>query len=404
MTTHKDGHRIRIHGTMSLRLRLTLWFSVSFAVIQILLVLVQILWPAKDHLFITTSLSIVVISFVSWVIAGAAVKPFIEISEIAREVSPEKPGERIQLEESTPEIAQLQEDLNGAIERFEEGIRAQERFISNVAHDLNTPIAVIRLEAETIRKRRSVTTEDYDAFLGSAIDEMRRLGDLVDSFLMLARIERGQRLVQWDRVHVNDVLLDCLEHVGPLAELSGVSIDLNLDAVAAVDADLVVRGDAALLLALIGNLARNAIKFSPHGSTVIIAVAVDTDRGELELSVRDFGPGIPEDAIDTIFDRYRLGPQTHARTKGTGLGLAIARSVADLHRGSIRVENCQPDQGEGTSGPANESGAGCRFIVRIPLEGHDLDDADHHDDDDESTDDPPQADQAGEVDNATSAT
>lgn len=354
---------------MSLRLRLTLWFSVSFAVIQIALGILQGLSASDQYLAATTALSIVVISVVSWVIAGQAVKPFQEISEAARDFSPTNPGERIELDETTPELLQLQNDLNDAVARFEEGILAQERFISNVAHDLNTPIAVIRLEAETLRRRKDFDAEAYRAFLGSAIEEMRRLGDLVDSFLMLARIEQGHRMVQWDRVYLNDVLLDCLEHITPVAELSNVKVDLNLDGVAALDTDVIIRGDASLLMAMLDNLARNAVKFSAHGSTVIIAVSYDDEHGELEVSVRDFGPGIPEESIDTIFDRYRLGPQNHARTRGTGLGLAIARSVADLHNGSIRVENCQPNQGEGTSGPSNSSGAGCRFIVRLPLEG-----------------------------------
>ena len=114
--------------------------------------------------------------------------------------------------------------------------------------------------------------------------------------------------------------------------------------------DLQLTGDGELLLTMVENLVRNAISHSPLDGEVTLRA--ERDDGAVLLSVRDEGPGIPDDYVDRVFDRFVQVPKSSSRTDGTGLGLAIADGVAKLHGGSIRV--------------ANNPGAGCTFTVRLP--------------------------------------
>ncbi|MBK7406124.1 MAG: HAMP domain-containing histidine kinase [Phycisphaerales bacterium] len=154
-------------------------------------------------------------------------------------------------------------------------------------------------------------------------------------------------------VSVFDLLIDAVAECGREARRKNIHLIPTIGDPGPEIDDLELRGDPDLLRTMVVNLLRNAISFSPSGENIDVRAALDGDFAE--ISVRDRGPGVPEEMLELIFDRFFQAPSTGPRRSGSGLGLAIARSVASLHGGAVRVENC-PDRG-------------AAFTVRLPLAG-----------------------------------
>ncbi|MCB9844630.1 MAG: hypothetical protein H6811_01395 [Phycisphaeraceae bacterium] len=287
-----------------------------------------------------------------WVIAGIGLGPIRELREIARTLSPQSIGQRIELHGADPEVQRLQSELDAARSRLEEGFRAQERFMANVSHELKTPIAVLLTEAQTLAAPDE--SERMREFIESVQDEMIRLGRTVESLLTLTRVRERQGAAAGAdrRTMINELVLASVDACESDAKRYRVRLEPRLlEDSANVDAQ--IRGDEVLLRTMLDNLVRNAIRFSPAGERVTVTASIVEESAE--LSVTDRGPGIPADIIENIFDRFVQAKDEERRARGHGLGLAIAHGVAELHGGSIRVRNL-PD-------------AGCEFVVWLEIAG-----------------------------------
>lgn len=283
----------------------------------------------------------------AWIIGGRAVRPFESLSRTAQGVSPASLDERFRTASSDVEVQRLETELNSALERLQAGYEAQREFIANVSHELKTPIAVLLTEAQV------AALEEPDAeprgFTRRVESEMRRLGRLVESLLVLARAE-----LEVDRpdepVSLRDVVVDAVRRTGPLAESRGVGLAVQFEGFEEEEADdPLVAGDAELLEAMVENLVRNAVRFSPPAQTVDVGVARRADS--LEVVVRDRGPGVSPEDRERVFERFQRGPDG-GREPGSGLGLAIARRVARLHGGRLRLL---------------DTDVGATFAVELPL-------------------------------------
>ena len=282
-----------------------------------------------------------------WFIAGIAVAPLHELSRVARRLSPESIGRSLSQSTYATEVAELQRELENARRRIEHGFLAQERFMSNVSHELKTPIAVILTELQTLRLQDAdPQTRD---FLRSVEQEMRKLGRLVDSFLLLTRVREGKSRARLERVQVNDLVLDAVGRSGSMATQHAVRLEPSLPS-DDDHLDLAVVGEPELLRTMLDNLVRNAIRFSPSEGTVRIEPLVD--GATVVIRVRDQGPGIPPELVDRVFDRFAQAKSEERRGRGHGLGLEIAQGIAEMHAGIIRVRNLP----EG----------GCEFSVSLP--------------------------------------
>lgn len=290
----------------------------------------------------------------AWIIAGRAVSPLRHLAKAARSVDPDKIDERLELKTSDGEVENLTLELNSALERLEAGYRVQEQFIDNVCHELKTPIAVILTESQVL-SQDGASLEDYAHYVRSTEEEMRRLGQLVESFLTLTRAGVGRMLLNEVYVFPNDIVMDAVQSSAQIAGQRDVRLIPTL-AEPEVGAEDEFRepellGDPELLRTMLSNLLRNAIRFSDPGETIDVRAAC-RDKW-VEFSVSDRGPGVPEEYRERIFDRFVQVPSESASREGVGLGLTIARTVAELHGGSIDVVN-------------REEG-GCTFTVRLPL-------------------------------------
>lgn len=299
---------------------------------------------------VTAPVALAVAGLVSWLLAGRALAPIKRVSRAADEMRADRFAAHIEVPKGRDEVANMIARLNLMFDRLANGFLSQERFIADAAHELKTPLAVLLGQAQLLLKQNP-RPEEYNRFVTSVQDEVRMLAQTVDSLLTLARAEAGIPLQEVDDVYVNEMIMDAVERCNPAATQREVQLVPVLALPESNESEPVVRGDGDLLRLMVNNLIRNAIRYSPVGEAVDVAVRLES--GEFLLSVRDRGPGIPAEFVDRVFDRFFRAPDPHSSFKGVGLGLTIVRGVARLHGGEVAVAN-HPD-------------GGCEFTVHLPL-------------------------------------
>ncbi len=217
--------------------------------------------------------------------------------------------------------------------QIEAAFEQQRRFMADASHELRTPVAIVRGEAEVALSRGDRDAEDYRDSLEIIHDEGRRLTGVVDDLFMLARADAGQRPLVLADVDVAEVVSESVRAVRTLAEQRGVTV-----AAEPTTDELPLRADAALLSRMFLNLLDNAIKYSPEGGRV--RVRTERRGGAYVVTVEDTGMGIPAEAQPFVFDRFYRADKARARPKtegggGAGLGLSIARWIAEAHGGRL---------------------------------------------------------------------
>lgn len=279
----------------------------------------------------------------SWWLAGKTVRPVYEIIEQAEGITGGKTGERISAYAETREFASLVHVLNTMLSRIGEAFDSQKRFTADASHELRSPMTALRGELE-LALRRERSTEEYRRVIRSALEESVRLSDLADDLLTLARSDAGAMTLRPEQVDVGARVRTTVDRLAP--RISEKRLEVAVDEGPGVEGMF----DSRLLDQLIWNLLDNAVKFSAEGGSV--AIAVRAEGGRLVLEVADDGPGIPDEAIGMIFDRFSRADDAHG-AEGTGLGLSIVQAVAEAHGGQVTAEN--------------RPSGGALFRVRLPL-------------------------------------
>lgn len=299
-------------------------------------------------LFITIPIGVVAVMVSAYAISGVAIQPIRAMRQMARGLEPEFLGQSVPFASGSSEVAALQRDLERTRLKLEAAFSAQERVMSNVSHELKTPIAVLMTEAQTLRLEGA--SKEIRGFVSSAMDELDKLGRMVDSFLLLTRVRHGKAAIpNRENCLARDVIMQSYEGCVSMAAQYGVQIIVNLPE--GDDSEISVRGNCDLLRTVVDNLLRNAIRFSPKGQPVRLSARAEGDR--LHITVRDSGTGIPSELLPRLFDRFSQSSDEQRRGRGHGLGLEIAMGITELHGGTISVRN--RDEG------------GCEFTVALPL-------------------------------------
>ena len=264
-----------------------------------------------------------------------------ELASSAQHMSPGRPGQRF--EAPAPAARELVRELNALLQRMEDGVHARAHFAGNVAHELRNPIAALLADVQLARLSAPDPAEQGE-LLERQEAELRHLGQLIESFLIMTRIESGEQ--RRDAVHLDDVVRRARMRCLPAAQGRAVQLELDCPETT-TQRDPIVTGDAELLQALVENLVRNAVRHSPPGALVVIGTRRRDDT--VQVFVTDQGPGVPDDIRDEIFKR---GVGLRTDENGFGLGLSIVDSVARLHEGIITLEE--------------NGAAGCSFVVALP--------------------------------------
>jgi len=247
---------------------------------------------------------------------------------------------------SKDEYSILSATFNDLTEKLEQVERTREEFVSNVSHELKTPLTAIKVLSESILSQESVPEEVSREFMQDINSEVDRMVNITNDLLALVKVDQREQSLNIAPTDINRLVEDILKRLSPLAEKKKVVLLFEEVRPVQIDAD-----EIKLALA-ISNIVENGIKYTPRGGTV--KVVVDSDHQNAFITVQDTGIGVPEDEQDKIFNRfYRVDKTRDRDTGGTGLGLAISRSTVLLHDGNIRITS-KPDEGS-------------VFVLRIPI-------------------------------------
>jgi len=211
--------------------------------------------------------------------------------------------------------------------------RLKSEFVSNVSHELRTPLSIIRMFAETIELDRLESDRERIEFCKIIRRESERLTHIIENFLDISRLEVGQREYIFESMNLNEIIENILNIYRFHIENRGFKLESNLS-----DKILRIKGDKESLVEVLINLLDNAMKYSERDKH--IAVRTLSDNGKIILEVEDRGIGIPEEAIDRIFNKfYRVPRQKGEKQKGTGLGLTLVKNIVDAHEAKIMVKS-----------------------------------------------------------------
>jgi two-component system, OmpR family, sensor histidine kinase TctE len=232
------------------------------------------------------------------------------------------------------EIEPLVESINSLMARLKSSLAAQRRFIANAAHQLRTPLAALRAHSELLRKTQDPARREYT--IDQLLNTSSRASRLANQLLSLARAESAATTSQPATVELNALCREVAQEILPLALER--DIDFGFDA---ANADVEVVGDATLLTELVHNLVDNALKYTPRGGTVHLAVFAEPKR----IVVEDSGPGISEIERDRVFAPFariaRFDESSDHAIGGTGLGLAIVEEVARAHSARVTIDTAE---------------------------------------------------------------
>lgn len=244
------------------------------------------------------------------------------------------------------ETVQISEKFNKLYSRMKMLDDSRQEFVSNVSHELKTPLTSMKVLADSLNGQEDVPVELYREFMLDIGNEIERENKIINDLLSLVKMDKSASDLNITSVNINEMLDLILKRLKPIAEKQHV--DLVLESFRPVTAEI----DEVKLTLAITNLVENAIKYNKEDGWV--HVSLNADYQYFYLKVEDSGIGIPEDSLEHIYERFYRVDKSHSREiGGTGLGLAITRNAILMHRGAIKVFSTE---GEGTL-----------FTVRIPL-------------------------------------
>ena len=269
-------------------------------------------------------------------LAGRALAPLSRLAVATQGIGIKNLAARLSVRGANDELDQVARAFNHALARVELSVGEMRQFSAALAHELRTPVAILRGEAE-LALRPSSSDEDLRQVLMRQIDEFDRLTRLINQILTLARAEGGEIKMADQSVDLVGLSASVAEQIEPVAAVQGITLACE------VADGVMVNGDAGWLERLLLILLDNAIKFTPEGGR--ISVTFSCAKGLAHVAVTDTGMGISPDALPHLFERfYRADPARSRQTQGAGLGLALAKWIAERHRGTIDVKS-QPGEG-----------------------------------------------------------
>jgi heavy metal sensor kinase len=273
-----------------------------------------------------------------WFLAKRSLEPVASMSARAAAIGASTLHERLPAT-SQDELGDLARTLNGLLDRLERSFVQQRRFMADASHELRTPAAILRTEADVTLAQSHRSEAEYRESATVVQDAARRLTRIVDDIFLLARADAGHLVMHAAAIDLEDVVQDAIRGVRQIADRRGVRLDM-LDVVEAP-----IHGDADLLGRVLLNLLDNAIKHSPADGTVEVRMA--SRDGSYEVAVIDSGPGVPAEDQDRIFERFVRLDSVRSRsenslTSGAGLGLGIARRIASMHGGTLTIAASRP--------------------------------------------------------------
>ncbi len=290
-------------------------------------------------------LMMILVICLSWFASKLLMKPFDKVTSAIGEV---KDGFESEISD-VPDYVETEHIIhafNEVLKRMKVLDESRQEFVSNVSHELKTPLTSMKVLADSLKAQEDVPVELYQEFMLDIADEIDRENKIINDLLSLVKMDKTSSDLNVESVDINQMIEAILKRLKPIADQK--DIDLIYESVREVNAEV----DEVKLTLAISNLVENGIKYNKeHG---YVKVRLDADHQFFTIDVEDNGIGIPQEAIEHIFERfYRVDKSHSKKIGGTGLGLAITRNAILMHRGAIKVES-KPE-------------SGTTFSVKIPL-------------------------------------
>lgn len=277
----------------------------------------------------------------SWVM----VRPFARITKSIEAVT-EGYDDNYLHENACTETRLISEAFNKMLGRLKVLDDSRQEFVSNVSHELKTPLTSMKVLADSLLAQQDAPVELYQEFMGDLSEEIERENKIINDLLSLVKMDKTAATLNIKSENINELVEKILKRLRPIAAKQ--NIEVTYESFRPVTAEV----DEMKLSLAISNLVENAIKYNKEGGWV--NVSLNADHKNFYIEVADSGMGIPDEAKEHIFERFYRVDKSHSREiGGTGLGLAIARNAVVLHRGAVKVYS---QVGEGTT-----------FTVRVPV-------------------------------------
>ena len=297
------------------------------------------------HGGVIIGIAMILLAMFSVFLADRMVRPIHKITGAIENVTEGYSDDVLHVDTFT-ETRQLSEAFNKMLGRLKILDESREEFVSNVSHELKTPMTSMKVLADSLLEQDNVPVEMYQEFMQDIAKEIDRENQIITDLLSLVKMDRSGQTMNIQTMNINDLLEQILKRLKPIAEKKNV--EMVMESFRPVNAEI----DETKLTLAVSNLVENAIKYNRENGWV--HVSLNADHKYFYVKVEDSGIGIPEQDQAHIFERFYRVDKSHSREiGGTGLGLAIARNAVLVHRGSIKVYS---NEREGTT-----------FTVRIPL-------------------------------------
>lgn len=299
----------------------------------------------KSRLFLFNVLMLFIVAFLSLLVSGGIMRPLEELRASLLKVAEGDLNQNVS-QESYVVTKELSDAVNATLEKLKAVDQSRDEFVSNVSHELKTPITSIRVLADSIMGIDDAPLELYQDFMNDISKEIDREAAIIDDLLTLVRLDRSGFRLQHKPTDMHAMLEQILKRLRPIARLN--NIEMTLETIREVSADV----DEVTFSLAITNLVENAVKYNIKDGWV--KVSLDADHQFCYIRVEDSGIGIPEDQQELVYERfYRVDKARSRATGGTGLGLAFTRKIVHMHQGIVRL--------------TSKVGEGSQFLVRIPL-------------------------------------
>jgi heavy metal sensor kinase len=344
----RNSSVVTVEGLRAAVVPLSLDQNLGFAVVaEPLSVIEDGLRQLRRDFFAGVPVVLLLASLGGYFLARKSLAPIASMNSQTQRISAESLSQRLDVNNPRDELGRLATTINDLLSRLESAFNEQQRFVADASHELRTPLAVLRGETEVaLAKQR--TADEYQESLSLIQEEAERLSRIVEDLFILARqpIDAPATLIR-ERVSLNDAVKDCARAAQVLATRKGVRLTTENNS-----ASINLTGDKELITRMILNLLDNAVKYTPAGGE--ISLALTRQNGNAEIVVRDTGIGIPEADRQRIFDRfYRVDKARSRALGGAGLGLSIVRWIVEVHGGEIHIDS--------------SPGRGSTFTVDLPL-------------------------------------
>ena len=314
---------------------------VGASVNNIEVVMLSVRHKANILLWLCAAVMMTVAFLISWVM----MRPFKRV-RVSVEKAREGESDIVIENAGYVELRGITDSFQAVLGRLRALDTSRQEFVSNVSHELKTPITSMRVLADSLLTQENVPAEIYREFMADISEEIDRESKIISDLLALVKLDKAATEMNLDQVNINELVEGILKRLRPIAEKR--NIELVLESFRPITAEV----DEVKLSLAITNLVENAIKYNKDDGWV--HVSLNADHKYFFVKVADSGVGIPEDAAQHIFERfYRVDKARSRETGGTGLGLAITQNVINLHHGAIKMYS--------------RAGEGSTFMMRIPL-------------------------------------